>query len=435
MGLFGMLAACDNAGLADWSAAGAAGQPATANGSAGRGGTENASLGGSGGNAAGSGGSAGSDVGGSGGASAAGAGGSGPVECPEDDGTAAALTLAGLDDGLPEELPDAGVGDAGAGDAGDGGTGLDPEGFALPDLVGWASEPGLGTAATIGGAEGEIVTARTADELVDYAGRPEPLVIRVCGMLRVPDLRVSSHKTLLGVGKVAGVEGGVRIGSEGDAVHNVVLKNLRVDARLTAVNGDGVRVDGAHHVWLDHCELFDSSDTGAALDVVRGADFVSVSWTKFHFTASPPDPEHRFACRIGDHDNETESLALDTGHLKVTLHHNWFADNIRQRAPRVRLGDVHLFNNYYSVGEQVTDYSIWASTGSRVLLEQNYFHGVANPHELKTTDAHLLAIGNIYDGTTGLAQSDGTAFSPPYAYVLDSALGLPVQMPQGAGPR
>lgn len=418
--------ACDNSGLVNYKPTGPGGA----------GGGPSAS--------AGAGTSPGGSSGASGGASGAGTAGSGsqPIaQCPADDGTAAALTLAGLGLSLPvAAAQDAGVSDAGA-DAGSDAAVLDAgpdplefEGLALPDLLGWATQPGLGTATTIGGAAGQVVTASTADELVAYASSPEPLVIRICGTLRAPTVRVASHKTLLGVG-AATIEGGLLLGGDSAYSRNIVIKNLRVNGAYSAVVREAVRVERAHHVWLDHLELFDTSGE-AELDIVSGSDLVTVSWSKFHFTPDTPDSEHRFGCRIGDH-NEADATARaeDAGHLNVTLHHNWFADDVRQRAPRVRFGSVHLFNNYYSVGTRVNDWSIWASTESRVLLENNYFQGVNNPHELNTVDAQLLSRNNVYDGATGSMQSTGTAFIPPYAYTPDTALSLPDLVTARVGPR
>jgi pectate lyase len=195
-----------------------------------------------------------------------------------------------------------------------------------------------------------------------------------------------------------------------------------------------VRVEQAHHVWVDHCELFDATGEGA-LDIVNGSDRITVSWTKVHFTPDTPDLEHRFGGRIGDHNqDEVLAQAQDTGRLNVTLHHMWWAD-VRQRAPRVRFGQVHVFDSYYSVGTLVQDYAVWASTESSVRLENNYFQQVANPHELKTPEAQLEAIGNIYDDATGLKQATVTSFTPPYAYALDPGIGVPQQVMLGAGPR
>jgi pectate lyase len=297
----------------------------------------------------------------------------------------------------------------------------------LPGLVGWATQPGLGVTTTTGGARGHVVTAYTGAELEAFARMEQPLVIRICGTLRAPHVALSSNKTLVGVGTDPTLEGGLVVRGTTDAlVSNVVIKNLRINAAFSEADGVGVMIDKAHHVWLDHAEIFDAA--GGLLHVVHAADFVSVSWTKFHFTPSTPDLEHRFGCLIGDSDDDQ---AEDAGHLRVTLHHNWWANFIRQRAPRVRFGDVHLFNNYYSTAGN--DYSIWAAIGSRVLLENNLFFGVTNAHELHDPDAQLLAIGNVYDGAIGATQSTGTAFVPPYPYSAEPALGLGLSVQGGAG--
>jgi len=422
--------ACDNSGLVDYKPTGPGG--------AGGGPTASAGAGTS------PGGDTSVPPGGGGGASGTGTAGSGSepsAECPGDDGSAAALTLAGLGYSRPAALEDAGVNDAGSDGgsdaaASDAGAGpLEFAGFALPNLLGWATQPGLGTATTIGGAAGPVVTARTADQLVAYASSPEPLVIRICGTLRAPAVRVASHKTLLGVGSAATLEGGLLVGGDSAYSRNIVIKNLRVNGAYSGVAHEAVRIERAHHVWLDHLELFDTSGE-AALDIVSGSDLVTVSWSKVHFTPDTPDSEHRFGCRIGDH-NEADDVARaeDTGHLNVTLHHDWFADDVRQRAPRVRFGSVHLFNNYYSIGTRANDWSIWASTESRVLLENNYFKGVDNPHELNTVDAQLLSRNNVYDGATGSMQSTGSAFTPPYTYIPDTALSVPDLLTAGVGPR
>lgn len=449
LALSGAPQACSNAGLLSEDTVGRAGAAAQQQGGSGGSGAAGASD--QGGNAGAAGGDAGSvSEAGAGGASAgssgsagtgsdsAGAAGSGAAACPPDDGTAAALTLAGLGLELPPSSPASDAGVDGGADAGTAGV-PEFEGLALPGLLGWATQPAFGTATTIGGAAGSIVTADTADELIDFASRPEPLVIRICGVLSAPELRVSSHKTLLGVGPNATLEGGIRVGGEVGYVRNVVIKNLRVNAATSSVEEEAVRVERAHHVWIDHSELFDSAGEGA-LDIVNGSDRVTVSWTKFHFTANTPDLEHRFGVRVGDHNQGAVVQAQDAGLLNVTLHHVWWGD-VRQRAPRVIFGQVHVFDSYYAPTTLLQEYSVRASTEARVRLESNYFHQVTNPatnpHELDPNGvgAQLEAIGNVYDGATGLMQATGASFSPPYAYGLDAALGVREQVMAGAGPR
>jgi pectate lyase len=418
LGLCCLSGACGT-GVVDWQAnGGSAGAPALLAGAGGVGGaagSSNPTAGSGGGGPGGLGGSAGAPQ---------------PTVCADGTEGTEGLTLASLGVALPEPAADAGSSDAGIANPADSGAAdAGRSGVVLPGLQGWAAEPGMGTPTTLGGAAGRVVTARTAAELEAFAASPEPLVIRICGTLRAPALEVSSNKTLVGLGRSAALEGGLRLrGTPAVPVHDVVIKNLRVNASVSSVDGAAIQLSDAHHVWIDHCDLLDSAD--GLLQVVHGSDFVSVSFTKFRFTPNTPDEKHRFACLIGHSDAE-EARAEDTGHLKVTLHHNWWADSIRQRAPRVRFGDVHLFNNYYSSAGN--DYSVWAALGSRVLLENNYFRRVNNPHELHDADAQLLSVGNVYDGSVGLMQSSASAFTPPYEYAMDAAIDVPDRVTEGAG--
>jgi hypothetical protein len=109
-------------------------------------------------------------------------------------------------------------------------------------------------------------------------------------------------------------------------------------------------INGAHHIWVDHCDISDGTDGN--LDVSLGSDNVTISWTKFHYT-SRTDPVgndstgaygHRFSNLVGGADN----LPGDVGLLNVTWHHDWWADHAVERMPRVRYGKNHIFNNLYS---------------------------------------------------------------------------------------
>src|SRR5688572_772835 len=105
LALCGAPLACDNSGLLDEYNVGQAGTSAQSQGGSGAvGGAGASAQGGSGGAQGGSGGNAGSSSAGS-----AGTGNNQPVVCPADDGTAAALTLAGLGLQLPGPVLDAGV--------------------------------------------------------------------------------------------------------------------------------------------------------------------------------------------------------------------------------------------------------------------------------------------------------------------------------------
>jgi pectate lyase len=315
--------------------------------------------------------------------------------------------------------------DAGVPPTGDAGS---PE---LPPagLIGWASVAGLGTPTTTGGAAGTVVVASTAQELADLAAHPEPLTIEITGTFRVPRLNVASNKTLRGVG-AARLEGGLRIrGSAGAFIENVIIENLDVDASFSDVDGDGIQIHSAHHVWVDHCSVHDALDGNA--DIVHGSDFVTLSWNRFSFAASSTNTERRSSL-IG---HSATNAAEDAGHLRVTLHHNFWQPGIKAAMPSVRFGDVHVFDNYYA--SSGADSAITADFASRILVENNFFDGIAAPLRIiagSTPASEARAVGNAFAGTVSPLETAGNAFIPPYPYSLDAAQDIPTLVSSGAGP-
>jgi pectate lyase len=395
---------------------------------------------GSGGIAAGKG---GSSTAGNGGSTASGSGSGGTSSQPGSGGTGGGMQNAGTGG---ETQHDSGVADSGM-HGGSGGTIANTDagptqdsGTLVPndELVGWASESGDGDDTTTGGQGGQEVTATSAQQLMDYASSADPLVIRISGTIAVPRVEVASNKTLIGVGNDATIEGGLRIRgkSTSEYVHNVIVSNLHVNGATSDVDGDAVQIHYAHHVWVDHCEIWDAADGN--LDIVHASNWVTVSWTKFHYTSNAPDQNHRFCNLIGHSDSNASE---DTGRLKVTFHHDWWADGAIERMPRVRFGQVHVFNSYYSA--KGNNYAVGAALQARVVVENNVFDDVTHPHIFYDgeTTAQMVAEGNLYVGASasnpseGQQSGQGTAFDPPYDYTLDPANGVAAVVKANAGPR
>lgn len=230
---------------------------------------------------------------------------------------------------------------------------------------------------------------------------------------------MASNKTLLGMGPGATLLGRLQVrGKSIDApIQNVILQNLKINARSTT--DDGIQIHFAHHVWVDHVEVWDALDGN--LDVVHGSDLVTISWCKFHYTSDAPDPAHRFSNLVGHGDN---NAGEDTGRLRVTYHHNGWADGVTERMPRVRFGEAHLFNNYYSATGN--NYAIGGGLKARLRVENNTFDGVKDPHIFYDGEptAQIVASGNTYVGmsaTTRKETGQGSSFSPPYTVTLDTA--------------
>lgn len=313
-----------------------------------------------------------------------------------------------------------------------------------PGLAGFAKVDGYDVAQTVGGLGSEVVYVGSERALRRELQSEEPRVVIVCGEIVLNSrLAITSNKTLIGLGPTSILRGGIDIrGVDGSYVSNVIVANLTLDPS-TVTYGDGpgsltgVWLEFAHHVWLDHLEIFDAPQ--GLVDIVSGSDFVTLSWNKFYFTEPALSNERRFGIRVGDV-NDASVLERDGGKLRVTLHHNWFGDRIRQRIPRVAYGQAHIVNNYYSVTGN--DTTIWGlSEHAQVLVEGNYFERTHRPHDIPpnsevTNDelAQVAASGNVYYGTTGARKTQGAAFVPPYDLTRDSVVWLPSLIPWGAGP-
>ena len=100
------------------------------------------------------------------------------------------------------------------------------------------------------------------------------------------------------------------------------------------------------------------------LDITNASDLVTVSWNRFR--------NHDKMMLIGSSDSGT-TAANDRGKLRVTLHHNVF-DGIGQRAPRVRFGQVHVYNNFYDLRNTPSYVYSWGvGIESALYAEENFF--------------------------------------------------------------
>src|SRR6185436_14214434 len=78
-------------------------------------------------------------------------------------------------------------------------------------LLGWASVSGHGVELTTGGGNTAPVLVTTAAELQQAASDPQPRVIQFAGTISLPELKLTSNKTIEGMGPGATLIGGIRI--------------------------------------------------------------------------------------------------------------------------------------------------------------------------------------------------------------------------------
>jgi pectate lyase len=385
----------------------------------GAGGAGDATVSGSGGNAAGQGGAGAT---GAGGASTPTAGAGGVAGAS---GSAGSARDAGNDGAREASVPS---GDAGC-------TPPPPQAA----LVGWASVAGMGVNTTTGGGGGATSTVTTLATFNARAGGTAPAIVQVMGTIS-GNMRVGSNKTIVGLcGAV--LQGHLELSGSS----NVIVRNLKlVGNNCTdsptdcSMGADTISVSNAsHHVWFDHDDISDGSDGN--LDVNQASDLITISWTKFHYTARRTDPAgagggHEFSNLVSSSDTDTG----DIGHLRITFHHNWWADNVYERMPRARFGQLHIFNNLYTSTGNL--YCIGAGVGVNVLNESNVFIGVARPVDTTSfADATTIvhSANNIYTRAATPAELGGPVFTPPYIYAnaLDAASTIQAAVMAGAGPQ
>lgn len=308
-------------------------------------------------------------------------------------------------------------------------------------LLGFATLTGDGVTGTTGGGDAKPVRPTTPEQLMELARDDSPRVIEIAGRFSVPLLAIGSNKTLVGVDATATIQGGVRIrGNKDEPVSNVILKNLRVDGASTQADGDAVQIYFAHHVWVDHLEIWDGPDGN--LDMTHAVNWVTVSWTKFRYSEAYQRPQgessdHRYSSLIGHSDGNAKE---DAERLKITFHHNWWAERVIERMPRVRFGQVHVFNNLFAAPGN--NYCVRAGAHAQLLVEGNVFDGVNNPHEFNSDSdrktAHITAHSNLYDNATGTQATggEGVAFTKaPYDGKLEDAALVKARVKACAGPR
>ncbi|WP_049567003.1 pectate lyase family protein [Streptomyces sp. SBT349] len=266
---------------------------------------------------------------------------------------------------------------------------------------------------TTGGAGGDVVTVSDADAFIEAADSDGPLQIQVQGTIELDDMaRVSSDKTIIGVGSSGRIDGsGLNIAD----ADNVIIQNLT----FSNSNDDGINVQYSTNVWIDHNDFTNPND--GALDIKRASTDVTVSWNHTY------DSDKNM---LLGHDDGNASE--DVGRLNVTYHHNWF-DGVNQRNPRVRFGDpVHVYNNYY---DNVGSYGVASTEDAGVLVEANFFENTEDPFHLGEADSgpgSIVARDNHFVNS-GSGEAGGSVASIPYGYSPDNASSVKSIVTGGAG--
>lgn len=246
---------------------------------------------------------------------------------------------------------------------------------------------------------------------------------------------IPANTTIVGSGTNAKVVGGnFQIKSDNVIIRNIEFQDAYdyfpqwdpTDGSSGNWNSqyDNITINGGTHIWIDHCTFNDGSRPDSTspkyygrkyqhhdgqTDASNGANYITMSYNYYH--------DHDKSSIFGSSDSKTS----DDGKLKITLHHNRYK-NIVQRAPRVRFGQVHVYNNYYEGSTSSSSYPFsyaWGIGKSSKIYAQNNVIDVPGLSAAKTI--------SVFSGGTALYDSgtllNGTQINASAANGLSSSVG------------
>ncbi|MEZ4951610.1 MAG: hypothetical protein R2784_19815 [Saprospiraceae bacterium] len=298
--------------------------------------------------------------------------------------------------------------------------------------IGWASVNG----GTTGGEGGATVNVTNRSELLAAIGDNTARIIMVMDTIDLTlyeRVKVYANKSIIGGTQNAMIRyGGLEIVGNNVIVQNLIIGDFYDGDWDGKTHSTDAMTIYSQNVWVDHCWFYAGAD--GLLDIRSGngniGDYITISYCRFS--------NHNKVTLIGAGDDAIQ----DRDHLRVTFHHCWYDGTyergVNQRMPRVRFGDVHVFNNYY---EKVASYCVAARYESDVVVEHTYFRNLKDAHIIDDMgigleDPDLVANDNIYEWVSGKKTTNGTAFNPGdfYTYQPTSVEEIPALVMNEAGP-
>ena len=207
---------------------------------------------------------------------------------------------------------------------------------------------------------------------------------------------------------------------------NIIIRNITFvgPGSIDVGGSDLLSFNGAKHCWVDHCAFSDGMDGN--FDITQSSDFNTVSWCTFSYTER--SYMHQNTNLIGYSDHEP------TGFLNTTFAFNWWGQGCVQRMPMIRVGKIHMLNNYFSC--TTAGNCINPRKNSEVLIEGNYFEkGVRRYYSQNDAISVTWADSNHAEEPNKAGQpiSIGTPVTVPYNYSVAPYADVPAAVKKHAG--
>ncbi|GAA1913894.1 polysaccharide lyase family 1 protein [Streptomyces sodiiphilus] len=317
--------------------------------------------------------------------------------------------------------------------------------------TGYATQNG----GTTGGAGGQTVRATTGtaihQALCTRASSSTPIIIEVEGTINHGntskvsgpscntaddkiELKQISNVTLIGVGRGAVFDQlGIHIREANNIIiRNVTVRNVKKSGSPTSNGGDAIGMEkDVRNIWVDHTTLEasggESEGYDGLFDLKDNTQYVTLSYS---------------ILRNSGRGGLIGSSESDRSNGFITFHHNRY-ENIGSRAPLLRGGVAHMYNNHYV---NLENSGINSRAGARAKVENNYFKdskdvlGTFYTNEMGTWQVSR----NIFDNVTwssrgnqnypaGPNPTSTTSVSIPYSYSLDDPSCVPAVVAATAG--
>ncbi|MGX1030346.1 pectate lyase family protein [Streptomyces sp. SAI-097] len=317
--------------------------------------------------------------------------------------------------------------------------------------TGYATQNG----GTTGGAGGQTVRATTGtaihQALCGRADSSTPITIEVEGTINHGnttkvsgdscstaadkiELKQVSNITIVGVGGGAVFDQlGIHIRESSNIViQNVTVRNVKKSGSPTSNGGDAIGMESdVRNVWVDHTTLEasggESEGYDGLFDMKDNTQYVTLSYSTL---------------RNSGRGGLIGSSESDRSNGYVTFHHNLY-ENIDSRAPLLRGGIAHMYNNHY---KSLNESGINSRAGAKAKVDSNYFEDSKDVLGTFYTDqaGTWQVSGNIFDNVTwsepgednnpaGPDPRSTTTVSVPYSFTLDDASCVPSVVSATAG--
>jgi pectate lyase len=326
-----------------------------------------------------------------------------------------------------------------------------PASAAAGSATGYASANG-GTTGGQGGATVRVSTGTGIHQaLCSRASSDTPVVIEVEGTVHhgntskvsgkscetaagVIELKRISNVTIVGVGSGAVFDQlGIHVReSRNIIIRNVTIRNVKKSGSPTSNGGDAIGMEkNVRNVWVDHTTLLASGGESAGydglFDMKDNTQYVTLSYSTL---------------RNSGRGGLVGSSESDRSNGFITYHHNLY-ENIDSRAPLLRGGTAHMYNNHYV---SLNESGINSRAGARAKVDNNYFKNSRDALGTFYTDqaGYWQVSGNIFDNVTWSTPDDETnpagpdprsttTVDVPYGFTLDQTSCVPSIVSRTAG--